>query len=108
MSQLVCIEGLGTSPDEVERTYATPYSQRLRDGALYRQKLLSRSCQGYLSIELALDHYHRRNPSLTREQATHLVNHGLRQRSDGSYAWKSTTSAASLARPVPPKAKSAS
>lgn len=86
--QLVCIEGLGTSPDEVERTYAAPYSQRLRENALYRQRLLSRPRQGYTTLEQALKHYHKRNPSLTATQARHLVNHGLRQLDDGHYTWK--------------------
>jgi pimeloyl-ACP methyl ester carboxylesterase len=48
----------------------------------------SRPMRLFNSAEQALDHYHRLNPSLTREQTTHLVTHGLRRQDNGGYAWK--------------------
>jgi len=86
--KFVCVEGLGISPSDVAKTFAKPYNDRLREGALSRQKLLMRPKQRFESIEHALNHYHSRNPSLTREQAIHLVSHGIRQNANGGYSWK--------------------
>ncbi|HFH3285685.1 alpha/beta fold hydrolase [Pseudomonas aeruginosa] len=88
LRRLVCIEGLGTSPGEVERSYSLPYSQRLREDALYRLSLPSRPTHRYSSLEQAVEHFHRRNPTLSRTQAEHLASHGLRRHGDGSLTWK--------------------
>lgn len=88
MQQLICIEGLGTLPDEVERTYQRPFSQRLRESALYRQSLSHRSPHRYSSVGQAIEHFHSRNPTLSRTQAEHLASSGLRQHEDGTFTWK--------------------
>lgn len=88
MDRLVCIEGLGPSPAEVERSYRSPLPQRLRDEALYRLALPRRAGHRYASLEQAIDHFHGRNPNLGREQAVQLASHGSRLLADGHYAWK--------------------
>ncbi len=88
LQRLVCIEGLGTSPGEVERTYSRSYSQRLREDALYRLSLAQRPPHRYSSQEQAIEHFHKRNPTLSRTQAEHLASHGLRRHGDGSFTWK--------------------
>lgn len=72
MHRLVCIEGLGTSPRDVARTYQPPYSQRLRESALYRQSLSHRTHYRYSTIEQAIQYFHSHHPALSRTQAEHL------------------------------------
>lgn len=88
MRKLVCIEGLGPAPDDVERNYRDSLPQRLRDDALHRLRLPDRPSHRYDTLDQAIAHFHRRNPNLSTAQAIQLATHGSRREADGSYVWK--------------------
>ena len=86
--KLVCIEGLGPAPQEVERNHRRNAAERMREQALYRLKLPERPSHRYDTLEQAISHFHSRNPNLGAAQAEHLARHGSRRLQDGRYGWK--------------------
>lgn len=88
MRKLVCIEGLGPAPADVQRNHRRNSAERLREQALYRLKLPERQSHRYDTLEQAIAHFHSRNQNLSASQAEHLASHGSRRLEDGRYAWK--------------------
>jgi pimeloyl-ACP methyl ester carboxylesterase len=88
VSRLVCIEGLGPSPDLAQKLAAQPVAARLHGWFDEQRKLASHQPRGYASLEDATARMRERNPHLGADQACHLTLHGVRHNDDGSYGWK--------------------
>ncbi len=88
VSKLVSIEGLGPSPQMLERRFNTDPTRRLRDWVEGLRLAAGRSPRRYPSLNAALKRMRDENPHLSQEQARHLTIHGTNQNEDGTYSWK--------------------
>jgi len=89
VSKIVAIEGLGPSPEMLEKRGIPPSAgERLRSWVEGRRAISSRTHRKYATIEEALARMQKENQHLTPEQARHLTVHGASQNEDGTYSWK--------------------
>lgn len=88
VAKIVAIEGLGPSPDMMERMRATPIEQRVRGWIEHKRENAGRLPKKYASLEDALARMKDENKHLSDEQARHLTLHGAIQNEDGTYSWK--------------------
>ena len=88
VEKLVAIEGLGPSPDMLERRAAKSPAQRMREWVSDTRQLAGRIPRRYPSIEEAFARMQAENRHLTEEQARYLTVHGAMQNEDGTYSWK--------------------
>jgi pimeloyl-ACP methyl ester carboxylesterase len=89
VSKLVAIEGLGPSPEMMERRgIPQTAAERLRAWIETRRTLSSRVHRLYPTIDEAVARMQKENKHLTPEQARHLTIHGASQNEDGTYSWK--------------------
>jgi pimeloyl-ACP methyl ester carboxylesterase len=88
VKKLICIEGMGPSPEMVAELAKQTIDQRVRFWVKDRRVNSGRSPRRYASIEDAVSRMLEENPHLNREQAQHLTVHGAHQNEDGTYSWK--------------------
>jgi len=88
VSRIVAIEGLGPSPDMLQRMNKMPVAERVRSRFEARRASAGRSPRKYATIEEALTRMKEENTHLNDEQAHHLTLHGAAQNEDGTYSWK--------------------
>ena len=88
VEKLVAIEGLGPSPQMLEKRMKTPVDQRLRTWIDDMKNLAGRQPRRYPSIDAAADRMLEANSFLSPDQAHHLTIHGVARNEDGTYSWK--------------------
>jgi pimeloyl-ACP methyl ester carboxylesterase len=88
VNKLVAIEGMGPSPEMLERRQSQDTQARLRNWIDSLRRSAGRIPRSYPSLEAALARMQEANPHLTEAQARHLTIHGSNQNEDGSYSWK--------------------
>ena len=88
IAKVVAIEGLGPSPDMVERMRQVPAEQQVRRRFEMRRESAGRMPRKYPTLEDALTRMKSENTHLNDEQARHLTLHGAIQNEDGTYSWK--------------------
>jgi pimeloyl-ACP methyl ester carboxylesterase len=88
VTRLVCIEGLGPSPTQLEQRAAKSAPERLASWVNDKRRLAGRIPRRYPTIEDAYARMQAQNKHLTPDQARHLTQHGAMQNEDGTYSWK--------------------
>jgi pimeloyl-ACP methyl ester carboxylesterase len=88
VAKIIAIEGLGPSPEMLERMNAMPVAERVRGRFEARRASAGRSPRKYATIDEALARMKEENTHLSAEQARHLTIHGAVQNEDGTYSWK--------------------
>ncbi len=88
VARIVAIEGLGPSPDMLQRMNEMPVAQRVRSRIEARRASAGRLPRKYATLDEALARMKDENAHLNDEQARHLTLHGAAQNEDGTYSWK--------------------
>jgi len=88
VKKVVAIEGLGPSPEMLERFRAATIEQRVRGWINMRREGAGRVPRKYPTLEAALERMQEENKHLNHEQAHHLTLHGAVQNEDGTFSWK--------------------
>lgn len=88
VAKIVAIEGLGPSPEMLERMNAMPVAERVRSRFETRRASAGRAPRKYASLDEALARMKDENAHLSDAQARHLTLHGAVQNEDGTYSWK--------------------
>jgi len=88
VKKVVAIEGLGPSPEMMQRMQSTTIDQRVRGWIQMRRDTAGRVPRKYATIDDALARMKEENKHLNDEQARHLTLHGAVQNEDGTYSWK--------------------
>ncbi len=88
VKKLVCIEGLGPSPDRRAKREAPGIASRMRDWIEGRRSAAGRQVKRYPTIEAAYARMIEENSYLTADQARHLTEQGIARNEDGSWSWK--------------------
>jgi pimeloyl-ACP methyl ester carboxylesterase len=88
VKKLVCIEGLGPSPDRRAKREASGIARRMRDWIEGRRSAAGRQIKRYPTIEAAYARMIEENSYLTADQARHLTEQGIARNEDGSWSWK--------------------
>jgi pimeloyl-ACP methyl ester carboxylesterase len=88
VKKVVAIEGLGPSPEMMERMRRGNIEQRVRAWIEMRREGAGRVARKYPTIEDAVARMKEENKHLNDEQARHLTVHGAVQNEDGTYSWK--------------------
>ncbi|HTP76096.1 MAG TPA: alpha/beta hydrolase [Rhizomicrobium sp.] len=88
VAKIVAIEGLGPSPEMLQRMNEMPVAQRVRGRIEARRANAGRSPRKYAAFEEALARMKEENTHLSEEQAHHLTLHGAAQNEDGTWSWK--------------------
>jgi pimeloyl-ACP methyl ester carboxylesterase len=86
--QLVEIEGAWLRGRSAMARMRMPIAERMRDWIAADQALSRRKPRHYASFAEALARMRSENKRLSPAQAAYLTRHGLRQNSDGTFAWK--------------------
>jgi len=86
--KVVAIEGLGLSPEQLEKRASHPLDGRMRSWIEERRGLAGRLPRRYPSVEEAFKRMQEENKHLSPQQARHLTVHGVNQNEDGSFSWK--------------------
>ena len=86
--KVVAIEGLGPTPERVERMRDMKIEERIRTWINMRRENAGRVPRRYASLEDAVTRMKQENTHLDDAQARHLTVHGAVQNEDGSYSWK--------------------
>ncbi|HEY4941815.1 MAG TPA: alpha/beta hydrolase [Rhizomicrobium sp.] len=88
VAKVAAIEGLGPSPDMLERWRQTTIEQRVRSWIEMRRENAGRVARKYPTIEDAIARMKEENTHLNDAQARHLTIHGAVQNEDGTFSWK--------------------
>jgi pimeloyl-ACP methyl ester carboxylesterase len=88
VAKVVAIEGLGPSPEMLERFRKATIEQRVRSWIEMRRESAGRVPRKYPTLEDAIKRMKDENGHLNDEQARHLTLHGAVQNEDGTYSWK--------------------
>jgi pimeloyl-ACP methyl ester carboxylesterase len=88
VKRVVAIEGLGPSPEMMERWKSTTVEQRVRGWIDMKRQSAGRVPRKYATLDDALARMKEENKHLNDEQARHLTLHGAVQNEDGTYSWK--------------------
>jgi len=88
VEKIVAIEGLGPSPQMMERMRGAPIEERLRSWIKMRRESAGRVPRKYATLEDAVARMREENTHLDEDQAWHLTIHGAVQNEDGTYSWK--------------------
>ena len=88
VKKIVAIEGLGPSPQMMERMRSMPIEERMRSWIKMRRESSGRVPRKYATLEDAVQRMREENTHLNEEQARHLTIHGAVQNEDGTYSWK--------------------
>jgi pimeloyl-ACP methyl ester carboxylesterase len=88
VKKVVAIEGLGPSPQMMERIRAKTIEERMRDWIATQRGSAGRSPRKYATLDEAVARMKDENKHLNDEQARHLTIHGAAQNEDGTYSWK--------------------
>ena len=88
VKKVIAIEGLGPSPQMLERMRGTPVEQRMRGWIEMRRESAGRLPRKYATLEDAVKRMQDENTHLSAGQARHLTVHGAIQNEDGTYSWK--------------------
>ena len=88
VEKIVAIEGLGASPQMLERMNAMAIEQRMRSWITTRREAAGRTPRKYATLEEAIARMKEENRHLNDEQAQHLTIHGAVQNEDGTWSWK--------------------
>lgn len=88
VKKVVAIEGLGPSPEMMERMREARIEKRVRSWIEMRREAAGRVPRKYPTIEDAVARMKEENTHLDDAQARHLTVHGAVQNEDGTYSWK--------------------
>jgi len=88
VKKVIAIEGLGPSPEMMERMRETSIEKRVRGWIEMRRQAAGRVPRKYATIDDAIARMKEENTHLNAEQARHLTIHGAVQNEDGTYSWK--------------------
>ncbi|MFZ8949781.1 MAG: alpha/beta fold hydrolase [Alphaproteobacteria bacterium] len=88
VERLIAIEGLGLSPERLERDAKVSTQEKMQKWISDTRSAAGRIPKRYASIEEAAARMHEANSHLSQEQAWHLTVHGVNQNEDGTYSWK--------------------
>src|SRR5215472_4697569 len=88
VEKIVAIEGLGPSPQMMERMRSMPIEERMRSWIKMRRESSGRVPRKYATLEDADARMREENTHLDEDQAWHLTIHGAVQNEDGTYSWK--------------------
>jgi len=88
VEKIVAIEGLGPSPQMMERMRSMPIEERMRSWIKMRRESSGRVPRKYATLEDAVARMREENTHLDEDQAWHLTIHGAVQNEDGTYSWK--------------------
>ncbi len=88
VKKIVAIEGLGPSPQMMERWRGAPIEERMRSWIKMRRESAGRVPRKYATLEDAVKRMREENTHLDEDQAWHLTIHGAVQNEDGTYSWK--------------------
>ncbi|MFT5484913.1 MAG: pimeloyl-ACP methyl ester carboxylesterase [Halieaceae bacterium] len=88
VSKLVAIEGLGPSPQMLEKLRESTVDENLRGWIAQLRKISGRQIKRYPTLKEAATRMNKANPHLSPAQALHLTVHGVNQNEDGTYSWK--------------------
>ena len=88
VKKIVAIEGLGPSPQMLERMRKQTVEQRVRGWIEQRREGAGRLPRKYATFEDAVARMKEENKHLDDAQARHLTLHGAVQNEDGTYSWK--------------------
>jgi pimeloyl-ACP methyl ester carboxylesterase len=88
VAKVVAIEGLGPSPEMLERFRKATIEQRVRSWIEMRRESAGRVPRKYPTLEDAIKRMKDENAHLNDAQARHLTLHGAVQNEDGTYSWK--------------------
>jgi pimeloyl-ACP methyl ester carboxylesterase len=88
VKKIAAIEGLGPSPQMMERMRSAPIEERMRSWIKMRRESSGRVPRKYATLEDAVQRMREENTHLNEEQARHLTIHGAVQNEDGTYSWK--------------------
>ncbi len=88
VEKLVCIEGLGPSPETRAKREAAGTAARFRTWIEDRRRAAGRQIKRYPTIEAAYARMIEENSYLSEAQARHLTLHGVSRNEDGSWSWK--------------------
>jgi pimeloyl-ACP methyl ester carboxylesterase len=88
VKKVVVIEGLGPSPQMLERMREAPIEQRVRTWITTRREAAGRVPRKYATLEEAVARMKEENKRLSDEQALHLTTQGAVQNEDGTFSWK--------------------
>lgn len=88
VKKLVAIEGLGPSPELIEKMEARPRAERLREWIDLKRAAAARTVKHYDTIDDALERMKAANKFLNDEQARHLTEYGAARNEDGTWRWK--------------------
>ncbi|MBV9330410.1 MAG: alpha/beta hydrolase [Alphaproteobacteria bacterium] len=88
VSKVIAIEGLGPSPQMLERMKDMKIEERVRSWILARRESAGRTPRKYPSLAEAVARMREENTHLNESQARHLTLHGAVQNEDGTYSWK--------------------
>ena len=85
VQRLVSIEGIGIWQQHPPNAGVI---EHVREWVEKQQALASRLPRSYPDLAGAVVRMHQANPGLTKAQAQHLTEHGMRQDKSGDYVWK--------------------
>src|ERR1700712_4963684 len=88
VARIVAIEGLGPSPQMLQRMNEMPVARRVRSRIEARRAGAGRTPRKYATLDEALARMKEENTHLNDEQARHLTLHGAAQNEDGTFSWK--------------------
>jgi pimeloyl-ACP methyl ester carboxylesterase len=88
VGKVVAIEGLGPSPQMLQRMREASIEQRVRTWITTRREAAGRIPRKYTTLEEAVARMKEENLRLSDEQARHLTTQGAVQNEDGTYSWK--------------------
>jgi pimeloyl-ACP methyl ester carboxylesterase len=88
VKKVVAIEGLGPSPDMLNRIRQDSIGTRIRKWIEMKREAAGRLPRRYATIEDAIARMKEESKHLNDEQARHLTVHGAIQNEDGTYSWK--------------------
>jgi len=88
VKKAVAIEGLGPSPQMLQRMREKTIEQRMREWITARREMAGRTARKYATLDDAIARMQGENKRLSDEQARHLTLHGAVQNEDGTFSWK--------------------
>jgi pimeloyl-ACP methyl ester carboxylesterase len=88
VKKVVAIEGLGPSPQMLQRMRQKSVEQRMREWITTRREMAGRTPRKYATLDDAIARMQSENNRLTGAQARLLTTHGAVQNEDGTYSWK--------------------
>lgn len=88
VERIVAIEGLGWSPKILADRAGKPVEEKMRTWLEGKRARAGKDLKRYPTLEEAAARMQEANAHLSREQVSHLTEHGVLTNEDGTYSWK--------------------